>query len=163
MNKIPTPLYQIFLNWINQYKENINLLVNPRILVTGEYPIDRDKKSQLMDADVEVCFSSNGVELYVLVPVFASFSLIDQKVHLSITYRDITRDDDYYFEGFVEEYQFKHLSENEKTEVLAKMQAEFFKYFDIEQIPMWRDRLLNSIIHDDVHENLLALDIKKTA
>ena len=107
MNKIPTPLYQIFLNWIDQYKENINLLVNPRILVTGEYPIDRDKKSQLMDADVEVCFSSNGVELYVLVPVFASFSLIDQKVHLSITYRDITRDDDYYFEGFVEEYQFK--------------------------------------------------------
>lgn len=141
-----------FLAWIEHYKENINKLLNPSLLLGYIYESGEDDYL-LMDAEVVVKFLMNGLELSVNIPVFASFSLTNE-LRLKVSSRDNIELDTYYSDLLSHFDYDESLSEDSAYKMIDEA---LFEHFDLDAIPMLQDRLINSVDCTDIVYQLQEL------
>lgn len=147
------PLHEAFFDWLQQHQEKINQIVFPTLYVNHEYTPSPGDKHLLMDADIQLLFHLNGREVFIFVPVFASFSLNDGNLTLSTCIRDNYENENCYEHLLADQPQDETVDD-----LLNKIDEAFHQYFKVESDEVRSIQLLNSIKHEDLIPKLIELN-----
>lgn len=150
--------FDVFFEWLEQYKENINQLVSIALLFGDEYPAQPEEKHLSFWGDIDVKFVINGHEFNITAPCEFSLKNEDGKLVMNLFLRDFGLDQWEYYESLFKDVDVNKIPKEKFDVLVLKMDHEFHRYFDVEKVPMWQDRLINSLVHDDF---LTRLNIEK--
>ena len=152
--------FDVFFEWLEQYKENINQLVSIALLFGDEYPAQPEEKHLSFWGDIDVKFVINGHEFNITAPCEFSLKNEDGKLVMNLFLRDFGLDQWEYYESLFKDVDVNKIPKEKFDVLVLKMDQEFHRYFNVEKVPMWKDRLINSLVHDDF---LTRLNIEKPA
>lgn len=145
-----TPRHQVVLDWLEKYKENINQLVKITFTVIDEHSPDPLLKSFLFRGDVEVEFNINGRAFNIAYPTLLTLKEEQGKVVVEQSLVDISTDSPEHYSSLFEDMDVDQIPKNEFHNLVSTIEGSFYKYFNVEAVPMWQERLLESFKHDDL-------------
>lgn len=134
------------LDWLKKYQGKINYLVDVSFLITDELTPEHEDNSLKFLGDLQVGFRINGQEFNISVPSLLTFKNIQGEIVLDYSALDIDVSESY--EDFLRGKD--HIPEAEIDVLIKTIRDQFYRYFNLEKVPMWQDRLLNSFKHDDL-------------
>lgn len=153
------PVGQDFLDWCAKYQGEINQLVSLSFFIDDEYTPDVGDDYLLFGGDLEVSFQIKGQDYNIFSRSNLSIKEEQGNLILNLTALDICTDQQEHYESLLGDTS--HLSQAEIEALIAKIEEQFYLYFNLEKVPMWQDRLLNSFKHDDLLEKIA--EMKKLA
>lgn len=155
------PAHQVVLNWMDVYRNSINQFINVSFCITDEYRASFDHDYLLFRGDLRLDFKINKQKFDIVMPCFLALKELDGVLVLDRDPIDVSRDDWECFQSIlIDVDELKH----DKLKVLAeKIDIEFTKYFNLNKVPMWQERILESFKHEDILDILKAMKHEKTS
>lgn len=155
------PAHQVVLNWMEEHRNLINQFVDVSFLITDEHRASDDDDYLLFRGDLKIDFKINTQKFDIVLPYFLALKEVNGVLVLDRDPIDTSTDDWECFQSIL--IDANELKQDEINDIAEKIDSEFAKYFNLNKVPMWQERLLASFKHDDILDILKTMKHKKTS